>query len=148
MRKLFLVIALLIAFCFAWAFGAITQSVAQTWHPSNQVTIAWDAVAPLLATDTISYYVYVQFVPTGELLGSIDTANGLAYQEVDVLQATISFSAEGRYYLGVATKRTLEDGAITISQINWSNINGTSTPDPFGVVYYVPPDMPLNLRPQ
>jgi hypothetical protein len=116
MRKLFLVIALLIAFCFAWAFGAITQSVAQTWHPSNQVTIAWDAVAPLLATDTISYYVYVQFVPTGEL--------------------------------GVATKRTLEDGAITISQINWSNINGTSTPDPFGVVYYVPPDMPLNLRPQ
>jgi len=120
---------------------------AQQWVSVNQLTIAWDAVVPLESTDSISYYIYTKFVSTQEQLGSIDTPNGTALQETANLQATISFQTEGKYILGVATKRTLSDGTIMVSVINWSDENGDATPNPFGVIYYVPPDPPLNLRP-
>ena len=35
-------------------------AIAQTWHTANQVTFSWDAVAPILPTDTIKYAVYVK----------------------------------------------------------------------------------------
>ena len=119
---------------------------AQTWWTANQVTVAWDAVEPSQPTDTISYYVYLKFVQTNEQLGDIDTDNGKAFLEVADTQVTISFSVEGKYYVGVATKRLVEDGTVITTEINWSDINGESTPNPFGVSFYVTPNIPKNLR--
>jgi hypothetical protein len=154
MKRFWLLIALLTGFVFAWWFGAALQANAQpppdppaSWVPTNQMTIAWDAVAPPEPDDIISYYVYVAYASTGEQLGSIDTPHGKALQEVAVLQATVSFTAEGRYYLGVAAKRVVTDGTVIVSDVNWSNVNGTTTPNPFGAVYYAPANQPENLRP-
>lgn len=120
---------------------------AQQWYTANSIPIAWDVYPPHQTGDTISYYVYAKNVDTDELLGTIDTPNGKAVAETANLTQTLTFSQEGRYYVGVATKR-IPTGTteVLVSPINWSNENGAATPNPFGVRYFVPPNSPLNLR--
>lgn len=139
MKKLIIILAMV--------FLIPMLSAAETWHPTDSATIAWDAVT--VPDGVLTYLVYVKNVETGELLGTIDTPNGMATAETANLQQALTFSEEGRYYIGVASKR-IPDGQTTAlySDINWSNVNGESTPNPFGVEHFVVPSMPLNLRKQ
>lgn len=36
---------------------------------------------------------------------------------------------------------------IMNSAVNWSDVNGASTPEPFVVLFAHPPSMPIGLRP-
>jgi hypothetical protein len=120
-------------------------ALAEEWVTANQVTVAWDAVT--VPDGTVSYFVYVKNTGTGNLLGTIDTVNGKALLETTNLQAAIAFTEEGKYHIGVATKR-IPNGQTEelVSIVNWSNVNGESTPNPFGVSYFVIPASPINLR--
>jgi hypothetical protein len=119
---------------FLIAFAGLANAV--DWQTANQVTVAWDAVPPIQPTDTISYIVYTRFE---------DGSNQSSGEEVMITQATITFSVEGKYHVGVATKRVVEDGEILISDINWSDTDGEFTPNPFGIKFYVKPNMPKGL---
>lgn len=104
---------------------------------TNQVTIEWDAVAPM-GGDAITYEVWQDDGATQTLLG--ETA-GLYY--------TVTFGTEGSYVLGVRTVRTITaTGERLYSDMNWSDEDGEATPNPFVVRYYVPPVAPGNLRRQ
>ena len=59
--------------------------------------------------------------------------------------AVVSFQAEGRYAVGVRTKKSI-DGEELYSEINWSAENGVNTPDPFIAEYYTGPAVPVRLR--
>ena len=65
--------------------------------------------------------------------------------ETDQLQQSITFSVEGKYIIGVRSVKDVE-GTLLYSDINWSDINGASTPNPFEVVYATIPDWPEGLR--
>lgn len=120
-------------------------ATAETWHPTDSVTVAWDAVT--VPDGIVTYFVYVKNIETGFLMGSIDTVHGKAVAETALLEQALTFTVEGRYHVGIATKRIPANSTeILISTINWSNINGVNTPNPFGVMYFVVPDAPLNLR--
>ena len=129
MKKIFIVLLVLLMMC-------LSVGYAQTIEYTNQVTVAWDVVAPIEPTDLITYQVWTDSVMAGVVMVG----------ETDLLQYTITFIVEGEYIIGVGTKREVVAGDIVYSDINWSNVNGVSTPDPFVVRYIKPIQEPENLR--
>ncbi len=124
MKKLFLIAFLV--------FGLAFIASAQIWHPTNQVTLGWDAAN--LAT---KYKVFVKSVD-GSNVTEVAITAGLTY--------TITFQDEGRYFLGVQSVREV-DGEIFHSTISWSdNPEVCFGSEAFGTVYYELPDNVGGLR--
>ena len=123
-----------------WAFAQ--PATAFEWHQANETTIAWDAVetladgAALPTGDAIKYQVYTR---DGD--GVV-----VAIREVDATQALLTFTVEGNFIVGVSSVRYRDDVKLSESVINWSDVNGGSTPDPFGFSSYQNPAQPLGLR--
>ncbi len=118
------------------------------WTTANQVTIAWDAVTtldngdPVPTGDQIVYDVFV-YNYKGSAMTQVVTGGAST-------SVTITFNIEGRYVAGVRVKRIVDAGTpdeqILESQVNWSNVNGVNTPNPFGLRYFINPSVPINLR--
>jgi hypothetical protein len=126
MKKLIAIGILILVLFSAWA-----QDVIYT----NQATVAWDAVAPL-GGDTITYEVWISDGTTDTLMA-----------ETDLLEHTITFGVEGSWTIGVRTVRTITaTGERLYSEMNWSDVNGEATPNPFVIRFYLPPAAPLGLR--
>lgn len=116
-------------------------ALAQTWYTANQATVAWDPVAPIATGDTVKYQVYTKVGATG--------APVKVGGEITATQLAITFSVEGRYFIGVETVRypTGETVGIRSDRIAWSDIaTDCSAAGPFGIVYYVSPGAPKGLR--
>ena len=118
------------------------------WKATNQATIAWDATAtlengdPLPENNTVKYRVYLSNAVTDP-----DKANPALLGETDLLQYVLTLNAEGKYFVGVQSVRYDENAVeVGASSVNWSDINGAATPNPFGLVHYAPPAAPVNLR--
>lgn len=113
---------------------------AQTWVTANQLTVGWDAVAPLQPTDTVKYQVYLRQGTSGD--GTAYGAETLATQQL------ITFTEEGRYFIGVRAVRYPlgETVGIPSPTISWSNVAEVTQSGPFGAVYFVSPNAPVGLR--
>jgi len=114
---------------------------AQTWYTANQVTLAWDAVPKVLTTDQANkYQVYSRndLVSLGTKIGS----------EITATQLVISFSTEGRYYLGVESIRYPIGETVGIPSLTkaWSNVAADTNNSPFGVMFFTAPAQPSVLR--
>lgn len=138
MKKSYAVFGLIVALLM---IALSTTAQAQTWHTANQGTVAWDAVAPIQPTDTIKYQVYVRsdLVSAGQPVGG----------EITALQQAISFSTEGRFYVGVKTIRYPQGEAAGIPSEGtaWSsNAADCAAAGPFGFAYFVAPPTPGGLR--
>jgi len=107
---------------------------AQTVHYTDQATISWEAVTELTddapVAGVVEYEVYRTPYPV------MDGQNPAAH----TLEGTVSSTAldvnvpndGASYAYGVRTKLTTDGGATVLySAINWSDVNGLSTPDPF-----------------
>jgi hypothetical protein len=117
-----------------------TQAKAQTWYTANQVTVGWNPVAKIDATDTIKYQVYLRIGTTGD---------GAPYGlETEATQMLITFSAEGSWFVGVKSLRykTGEPIAIPSATVSWSNDAGVTDNVPFGIKYLVAPSSPVGLH--
>lgn len=116
-------------------------ALAQTWYTANQATVAWDPVAPIAAGDVVKYQVYTKVGATGTPV----KVGG----EITATQLAITFSVEGRYYVGAETVRypAGETVGIRSATIAWSNVAADcAAAGPFGIVYYVSPGTPKGLR--
>jgi len=118
------------------------------WKDTNQVTIAWDQVTTLSdnsmlpAGHSLKYKIYLANAVTDP-----DKTNPAELGETDQLNYTITLNVEGKYLVGVSTTRYDETGAfLNESEINWSDVNGESTPDPFGLRHWFRAAVPKNLR--
>lgn len=132
MKKLLLVLAVIL-------LPVITMG--QTWHTANQVTVAWDAVPPIAIGDVIKYQVYTK-TSIGGIPVKVDG-------EITSTSSTITFSQEGRYFIGVQTMRypTGETVGIPSVKTAWSDVAvDCASAGPFGIVYYVPPPAPGGMR--
>jgi len=125
-------------------------TIAQSWHSTNQVTVAWDPVTlPDGAPGALTYDVYT--VPA-----TADKVDAVKVTRVASPQATITFSTEGRFFLGVQSVRIITLGEelvseITwseeiVSEITWSDVPAGTANQPFGVVYYAAPPAATNLH--
>lgn len=129
MRKILLAAIILVVM-----FTGVVWS--QTWKPTNQVTVGWDAVTA--TSGTISYKVYAKPEAGGNPTFMVATAG---------TQATVTFNTEGRYYLGVSTIRSVQGAEVESSTICWSNDNTcTFQGQTFGISYIIPPQSPKNFR--
>ncbi len=105
---------------------------------TSSAVVEWDAVTtlgngdPIPAGWTVEYEIFISDPET-----SIGT---ITQTEID-----ISVTWNTHRYVGV--RAVMNDGTmIHYSNINWSNVNGTQTPDPFTLVGVQPPAVPLGLR--
>lgn len=135
-KKRHIILAALLLFFLSPLTSYLSPVSAQTFYPTNQLTVAWDEVT--VPSGTVSYKVYIKPEAGGtEALATTVTAT----------QATVTFTQEGRYFLGVSSVRTVNAIPIESSTISWSNVaavcqNGVT----FGAQYYVPPAAPANFR--
>jgi hypothetical protein len=132
MKRILIIIAILIL---------AAPAMAQTWYTANQVTLAWDAVPKVLPADQANkYQVYSRndLVSTGTKIGG----------EITATQLVISFSVEGRYYLGVETIRYPSGETVGIKSATkaWSNVAADTGGNPFGVMFFAAPTSPGGLR--
>jgi len=132
MKRLLIILVILI---FA------SPAMAQTWYTANQVTLAWDVEAKVLATDQANkYQVYSRndLVSLGSKIGA----------EITATQLLISLSVEGRYYLGVKSIRYPAGETVGIPSVGtaWSNVAADTNNSPFGVSYFTAPIYPGGLR--
>ena len=132
MKRLIIILAIII-------FAA--PAIAQTWYTANQVTLAWDAVPKVLTTDQANkYQVYSRndLVSLGSKIGG----------EITAAQLVVSFTTEGRYYLGVEAIRypTGETVGIKSSTKAWSNVAADTNNSPFGVSFFAVPGGVGGLR--
>ena len=117
---------------------SICPAAAVTWLGANQATIAWEAVTtlsdgtPLPAGDALSYRVFTKMLPSAAEVVAGDTTQ---------TQYTLTFSAEGRYVVGIQAIRV--PAGTTSEQkspITWSDSTDVvAVPDPFGIEYFVSP---------
>jgi len=109
---------------------------AQTIHYTDQATLNWDAVTeltdntPIGPGDVMEYEVYRTPYPV------VDGQNPMAHVIEDAVSSTslvINVPNDGvSYAYGVRTKLTTDGGATVLySPINWSDVDGLSTPNPF-----------------
>ena len=90
--------------------------------------VEWDAHAPM-ADSIISYELYL-FDGTTQVL--VDETAALTY--------TFDLPGEGVYVFGVRTVRNITStGEKRYSAINWSDVNGLETPNPFEASNYDDP---------
>ena len=122
-------------------FAVPAMAQAQTWYSANQVTLAWDAVAKVLPTDqTNKYQVYSRndLVSLGTKIGG----------EITATQLVVSFTVEGRYYLGVEAIRypVGETVGIKSATKSWSNVAADTANNPFGVTFFAAPGGVVGLK--
>lgn len=127
-------------------FAAVATAV--EWRVTNQATVSWDPVMtlengdPLPATDSIKYKVYLSNAATDP-----GKTNPVLLGETDQTQYTLTLNTEGKFIVGVTAVRYNESAEeVGESEINWSDVNGAATPNPFGLLFYHPPASPVNLR--
>jgi hypothetical protein len=126
-------------------FGFCVVAHAQTWVTANQVTVAWDAVTQTveglaIPASEMKYQVYIRTGTTGD--GT--AVDGI----ISETQLAITFTAEGRYYIGVrAIRYPAGEASGYGSYVSWSNDPLVcAVAGPFGVVYYAVPINPKGLR--
>ena len=110
----------------------------QTIVRQSSVDIVWDTIVPIIGS-TITYEVLR--APLS------DKASLEIVGETALITYSVTFSSEGDWVIGVRTIRTIDfNGERLLSDINWSDVDGLATPNPFFVRWYVAPDAPENLR--
>ena len=129
MKKIFMTVLFIVILV------ALSVGYSQEAINTNQVTLIWNEVTGM--TGIISYEVFAR---------NRITAQELSLAFVDIPPVIITAPAEGDWDLGVRTIRQI-DGKTLFSEINWSNVNGVWTPNPFFLRYYTPPEAPENFRP-
>jgi hypothetical protein len=124
MRKFFISMIIVAAL-----FISATFASAENWVTANQITVSWDPVT--VQSGTVTYKTFTKPV-TGGTETFVSTVN--------TTQSVITFTTEGRYYLGVKSVRNVDGIELESSSISWSNdpavcLNGVT----FGAQYYIPP---------
>ncbi|RPJ12062.1 MAG: hypothetical protein EHM36_00170 [Deltaproteobacteria bacterium] len=124
------------------ALGAVSQ-----WKTANQVTLQWKPATtlvdgtPLPAGYSVVYKVFIK--------SDGSTATPTEVATVTAAQATITFTSEGRYVLGIQTIRLDSSGAVVSeAPISWSDDpalvrNGVT----FGAMYFIAPSQASEIEP-
>ncbi len=119
-------------------------ALAQTWHTTNQATVAWDAVT-VPADSTVEYVVYLSNAITDP-----DKNNPAEVATTTSLDQLITLNVEGSYFVGVKSRRILTADGTNVgeSDISWSDDpTRVQNGETFGLRYFIPPDAPREIRP-
>ena len=103
---------------------------AQTYVRPSQSTVAWDAVVE--TGETVSYKLYVAPLDDKDAKVILGTTTELTY--IVTIPTELSM-----YVVGVSTLTSEGTAEEKESAINWSDVNGINTPNPFIYVNLNPP---------
>ena len=119
------------------------RAMAVDFVVANQLTLTWDATAPVNAGEGIEYAIYI--APDG------DKPSATKLWQGPELEYTVTLSAEGLFVFGIETYRLVDIGgtmtAVSNSDIGWSD-DPAVAPVPFGARHYLPPPMAGGFKPK
>lgn len=131
MKKLFLAMVMVLILA--------SPVFSQTWYPANQKTIGWTAViqlddgTPIPADQSVRYQIYIALSTDTTKINKVNIGNSITTQFV------ITFTTEGKYFIGVEAER-LDSGGVVVSKsatIAWSDDPIACSPGPtFGVIFF------------
>ena len=141
MRSFFIVLCIGLLFIAGTVYG-------QTWYPTNQATIGWDASTELVNGNPVPSDNVVKY----RVWKKNSDGTGITVVESDIVntQYTFTFAEEGKFFLGVSALRySASEELLDESSVCWSDLvecvfNGET----FGVRYYIPLSFTPNLRKQ
>jgi len=126
----------ILALVLSMAMVIPTLVCAQTWHTTNQATVAWDAVP--VASGTVEYVLYLSNAIT-------DPAKTNPAEIATVTDTTYIFTlnTEGRYFIGAKSRRLVDGVNVGESEVVWTD-NPAVCADgvDFGIQYFEPPAAP------
>lgn len=125
-----------IFFICLFLFGFVGIASAQQWVTVDSINVLWDPVT--VSSGTVSYKTYFRSASGGP---------ETFFSTVTTPQATITFTVEGRYFVGVKSIRNVDGIELESSTISWTDNpavvqNGVT----FGVQYYSLPGNVGGLR--
>lgn len=130
LKILYVFVALSLLVILPYVANALEYQVA------NQLTLVWNATAPVNPGESIEYAIYQ--APEGDKNAATKLWQG------PELEYTVTLVNEGIFIFGIETYRLVDiDGTVTPvsnSAIGWSDDPAVS-PVPFGVRHYLPPPM-------
>lgn len=139
MKKMLLMICILT--CCLCAVAAAEPPA--SWHPANQVTVAWDPVGSEVGE--ISYKLYLQAV---NLAGDTLVGDPLPVGNTAETTFVITLPEQGSYLVGVQSVLNVDGQQTAESPIGWSNDPAIATQGTFGTRYYlVDPAIGLRIGP-
>ncbi len=106
----------------------------------DQVTVYWDAVTP-----TGGSMEYELFLAAHPVVAPQDPSAHASLVVTDQLEWTVDVDWNTTKAIGVRAVMTMPDASQKYSDINWSDVNGEGTPNPFLLVSVQSPAMPLGL---
>ena len=134
---LFIIVALSLLVILPYTAGAVDYQVA------NQITLAWDATAPVNAGEGMEYAIFIA--------PSTDKTNPTKLWQGPELEYTVTLTEEGQFLFGLQTFRMVDIAgtmtAVSNAAIGWSDDPNVS-PTPFGVQHYLPPPMGGGFKPK
>jgi len=122
--KVLIVITVLLVFTMGYA--------QQMVYVTGPEMVSWDSVV-----GATGYEVFVK-------KDGVETPMGITTSTTFYVNVTPL--GEGIYVVGVRSLKEIPGVTVPPSDINWSDVNGEWTPIPFVLIYYLPVQMPKNLR--
>jgi len=123
--------------------GAFGQSI--SWKVANQATFEWQAVTtmnegdPMLPTDVVTYQPWAKKSDGTNIMKIGAPTNAPT--------ATLTFTQEGSFFVGVSTIRTVADGNKIESIVSWSdNPLVVTNNSVFGYKFYYLPDQTMLIN--
>lgn len=113
---------------------------AQTWHTTNQATVAWDAVT--VPSGTVEYVLYLNNAITDP-----DKTNPAEIARVSATEYTFTLNTEGRYFIGAKSVRVVDGVDVSESEIVYTdNPEVCLDGNDFGVQYFELPAAPSGFH--
>jgi len=125
MKKRFLVILLLTGFLFPKFVLAVE------WHPTNQATLAWEAV--IIDQGMVEYELFL-IDASDETVKNAPAVEG----RTDLLEYTFTIADQGKWLCGVRAVKIVDGADVAKSEIAWSDIaDYCKDGNTFGIIYYI-----------
>ena len=141
------ILTLAVAILWAGFFIGTAQAQVQNWYPANQATVLWDPVTtldgggPIPAGNIIKYHLWAGIASDPAKANPIDLGS------TDQTQMTLTFTTEGRYFVGVQTERWIAGALESTSVIGWTDDPSiVADGKTFGIKYYLPPGVAHGIR--
>jgi len=122
-----------------------TSASAIEWVQADEKMIYWDPVTTYANGDPVEDGATVTYVCYLKADGASDVER-IDIGETAETQFLTNVGTEGKWIVGVATKRTINEDVI-LSSITWSNsTDTTAVPNPFGILFLRAFAAPSGLR--
>jgi len=147
MKSNWMFIGFVLVVIFFLMFLEINPANAQTWYPTNQAKVGWDAVTKYSDGTTIPSEYKIMYRVYRVSASDTSKANPTEISVIDGTVYTFTFPTPGKYFVGVKSEVWQGETKLGESVIAWSDNPQYTSNSPFGIQYTLPPEAIKGMKP-